>query len=95
MAKQNNGIGNRAGETSGVLEEKGPRAILTPSKEKVRQNGHRMKAPEEPRFTIMTTDLHGVVYHGRIHRLTPREYLRLQGYYDSQIGLILEDTSDS
>ena len=53
-----------------------------------------MKEPEEPMFTITATDRHGVVYHGRIRRLTPRECLRLQGYYDSQIDQMLIDMSD-
>ena len=54
-----------------------------------------MKEPEEEMFTITATDRHGVVYHGRIRRLTPRECLRLQGYYDAQIEKMLEGMSDS
>lgn len=46
-------------------------------------------------FTITATDRHGVIYHGRIRRLTPRECFRLQGYYDSQIDRIIGETSDS
>lgn len=95
VARQNNGVSKRAGERSGVLKETGPRAILTPQKEKARQNGRRMKEPEEPMFTITATDRHGVVYHGRIRRLTPRECFRLQGYHDSQIDRIIDKTSDS
>lgn len=45
-------------------------------------------------FTITATDRHGVVYHGKIRRLTPRECLRLQGYYDSQIDKMLVNMSD-
>lgn len=45
-------------------------------------------------FTITATDRHGVVYHGRIRRLVPRECLRLQGYYNSQIDLMIVDMSD-
>ncbi len=74
--------------------ETGPRAVLTPAKKSVRQNGRRMKGPEEPMFTITATDRHGVSYHGRIRRLTPRECLRLQGYHDEQIDRIITDTSD-
>lgn len=95
VARQNNGVSNRAGERSGVLKETGPRAVLTPQKEKARQNGRRMKEPEEPMFTITATDRHGVIYHGRIRRLTPRECFRLQGYHDSQIDQIIDITSDS
>ena len=54
-----------------------------------------MKEPEEPMFTITATDRHGVEYHGRIRRLTPRECLRLQGYHDARIDRIIKDTSDS
>lgn len=74
--------------------ETGPRAVLTPAKKNVRQNGRRMKEPEEPMFSITATDRHGVSYHGRIRRLTPRECLRLQGYHDEQIDRIITDTSD-
>ena len=59
-------IHNHRGESSGVLVEEPPRAVLTPAKENVRQNGRRMKEPEEPMFTITATDRHGVIYHGRI-----------------------------
>ena len=45
-------------------------------------------------FTITATDRQGVVYHGRIRRLVPRECLRRQGYYDSQIDLMTVDMSD-
>lgn len=93
--RQNSGIHNHKGECSGVLKEEGPRAILTPAKEQTRQNGRRMKEPEEPMFTITATDRHGVVYRGRIRKLVPRECLRLQGYYDWQIDRMEKETSDS
>ena len=54
-----------------------------------------MKEPEEPMFTITATDRHGILYHGRIRRLVPRECLRLQGYYDWQIDKIIDSTSDA
>ena len=54
-----------------------------------------MKNPEEPMFTITATDRHGILYHGRIRRLVPRECLRLQGYYDWQIDKIIDSTSDA
>lgn len=93
--RQDAGIHKRKGEASGVLKEIAPRAVLTPAKEKVRQNGRRMKEPEEPMFTITATDRHGVSYRGRIRRLTPRECLRLQGYYEDQIDRMEEGTSDA
>ena len=40
-------------------------------------------------------DRHGILYHGRIRRLVPRECLRLQGYYDWQINKIIDSTSDA
>lgn len=86
--------GNQGG-ISGESGETGPRAVLSPEKIKVRQNGRRMKGPEEPMFTITASDRHGVEFHGRIRRLTPRECLRLQGYHDEQIDRIIADTSDS
>ena len=89
------GIHNHKGECSGVLKEDGARAVLTPGREETRQNGRRMKEPEEPMFTITATDRHGVAYRGRIRRLVPRECLRLQGFYDWQIDRIEQDTSDS
>lgn len=89
------GIHNHKGECSGVLKEEGARAVLTPGREEIRQNGRRMKEPEEPMFTITATDRHGVAYRGRIRKLVPRECLRLQGFYDWQIDRIEQDTSDS
>ena len=91
--KQDSSIHKHRGEASGVLVE-GPRAILTPEKAKVRQNGRRMKEPNEAMFTLTATDRHGVVYHGRIRRLVPRECFRLQGYKDSQIDRMMEGMSD-
>ena len=89
------GVHKYKGECSGVLAEDGARAVLTPAKENVRQNGRRMKEPEEPMFTITATDRHGILYHGRIRRLVPRECLRLQGYYNWQIDKIRDCRSDA
>ena len=44
-ARHDSGISKRKGEHSGVFMEE-PRAILTPDKEKVRQQGRRMKEPD-------------------------------------------------
>ncbi len=86
--------GNQGG-ISGESGETGLKAVLSPEKTKVRQNGRRMKRPGEPMFTITASDRHGVEFHGRIRRLMPRECLRLQGYHDGQIDRIIADTSDS
>ncbi len=75
--------GTHKGERSGVLEE-APRAILNPFKETTRQNGRRVKNPDEPMFTIIVTDRHGVVHRGRIRRLMPVECWRLQGFEKAQ-----------
>ena len=39
-------------------------AVLTPSREKKRQNGRRFKNPEEPMFTLTGQDIHGVAMLG-------------------------------
>ena len=85
-ARQDSGIGNRRGEHSGVLEKvgDGPCAFLNPERETVRQQGRRMKGPEEPMFTLTTQDLHGIAEHDRIRKLMPIECWRLQGFTDEQ-----------
>lgn len=88
-ARQDGGISNHKGERSGVLMEEGPRAVITPDKAKVRQQGRRMKAPNEPMFTITAQDRHGVVHHGRVRKLMPLECWRLQGFTDEQFNKAL------
>ncbi len=51
------GVSNR-GESSGIFY--GCRAVLTPDREKKRQNGRRFKACGEPAFCLNTQDRHGV-----------------------------------
>ncbi len=80
--------GTHKGERSGVLAEKNQydlqRAILNPFKEKTRQNGRRIKNPNEPMFTLTVTDKHGIVHNGRIRRLMPVECWKLQGFTKEQ-----------
>ncbi len=83
-ARQDAGVCRHKGERSGVLVESEPRAILTPEKEKVRQQGRRFKEPNEPMFTLTVQDRHGIIHHGRVRKLTPRECWRLQGFTDEQ-----------
>ena len=83
-ARQDAGISNRKGEHSAVFIEEAPRAILTPDKEKVRQNGRRFKEPEEPMFTLTVCDRHGIIRYGKVRRLMPIECWRLQGLTDEQ-----------
>ena len=45
--------------------------------------------------TLTTKDRHGVLYEGRIRRLTPRECLRLQGWADDRIDTVLAIQSDN
>lgn len=84
IARHNAGVTNHKGVNSGVLIEDKPRAIISPQKETVRQNGRRVKEPDEPMFTITATDRHGVVHEGRIRTLMPIECWRLQGFTDEQ-----------
>ena len=83
-ARQDSGISNRRGEQSGVFVEDEPRAILTPGKATVRQQGRRYKEPNEPMFALTVCDRHGIIRHGKVRRLMPIECWRLQGFTDEQ-----------
>lgn len=83
-ARQDSGVSNYRGEHSAVLVTDEPRAILTPDREKVRQQGRRIKEANEPMFTITAQDRHGVWHKGRIRKLMPIECWRLQGFTDEQ-----------
>lgn len=85
-ARQDSGVSKHRGEHSAVLIEDAPRAILTPDREKVRQQGRRIKEPDEPMFTITAQDRHGILHRGRIRKLMPIECWRLQGYSDEQFN---------
>ncbi len=85
-ARHDSGISHHKGEHSGVLEEDAPCAVLTPDRDEIRQQGRRIKTPDEPMFTITATDKHGIVHHGRVRKLTPRETWRLQGFTDVQFN---------
>lgn len=82
-ARQDSGISHHKGEHSGVFVEEA-RAVLTPERDKVRQQGRRMKEPEEPMFTITAQDRHGIVRYGKVRKLMPIECWRLQGFTDEQ-----------
>jgi DNA (cytosine-5)-methyltransferase 1 len=81
-------VGTHKGERSGVLVEEAPRAVLSPEKETVRQNGRRFKEPNEAMFTITAMDRHGIYHKGRVRRLMPIECWRLQGYTDEQFNMV-------
>lgn len=79
-------VGTHKGERSGILVDEGPRAVITPDKPKVRQQGRRMKNPDEAMFTITAQDRHGIWHKGRVRRLMPIECWRLQGYTTEQFN---------
>ena len=87
-ARHDAGIGNHKGEHTAVAmmvkEENGPRPIITPGRETVRQQGRRIKTPDEPMYTLTAMDIHGIVYNGYIRKLMPLECFRLQGFTDEQ-----------
>lgn len=85
-ARQDSGISKHKGEHSGAFIESAPRAVLTPEKETVRQQGRRIKKPNEPMFTLTVQDRHGIVRYGRVRKLTPKECWRLQGFTDEQFN---------
>lgn len=56
-SKYTAGVVNRTATNSGVLEAY---PVLTPERLEKRQNGRRMKEPDEPMFTLTSQDRHGV-----------------------------------
>lgn len=56
--------------------------VLTPDREKKRQNGRRFKEDGDPSFTLTAQDIHGIYNGMSIRRLTPLECERLQGFPD-------------
>ena len=86
-ARQDSGVSNHRGEHSAVLiEDEPPRAVITPDRETVRQQGRRIKEPDEVMFTITAQDKHGIYHKGRIRKLMPIECWRLQGFTDEQFN---------
>lgn len=59
--------------------------VLTPDRVNKRQNGRRFKEDNDPMFTLISQDKHGIVTEDiRIRKLTPLECWRLQGFTDDQ-----------
>ncbi len=84
-ARQDSGISNHRGEHSAVLvcessSENKPKAIISPTKEKIGQ----AKEPGKSIFTITVQDKNGMWHRGRVRKLTPLECWRLQGFTDEQ-----------
>ena len=88
------GLGARQQRT-GVLETSLPQAVIQPDKEKVWQNGRRMKEPNEAMFTMMASGVHGILLDSRIRRLTPLEACRLQGVPDEYLERAAAVCSDA
>jgi DNA (cytosine-5)-methyltransferase 1 len=80
---------------TGVLHSELPRAILNPSKLETRQNGRRIKEENEEMFTILASEVHGILQNARIRRLTPRETFRLQGIDDTYFDKAAAICSDA
>jgi hypothetical protein len=61
--RQDNAFSHHKAEKSGVfVESEAPRAVINPAKEETWQNGRRIKAPNEPMFTLTVTDRHGIIH---------------------------------
>ena len=80
-ARQDSGISEHKGEHSAVFIEDEPRAVVTPDKKTIREQGRWIKEPNEPMFTLTVQDRHGILRYGRVRKLTPRECWRLAGLY--------------
>lgn len=83
-ARHNAGLSNRRGEHSGVFVEDGVCPVINPDREKIRQNGPRIRKDGEPAFCLTVVDRHGILHKGRIRRLVPQECFRLMGFTDEQ-----------
>ena len=93
-AHQDAGIGYHKGEHTaiGMMRPipEGPRPIINPARETVRQQGRRYKEPDEPMYTLTAMDIHGIVYNGYIRKLMPLECFRLQGFTDEQFQKLVD-----
>ena len=92
-SRYNSGITNRKGENSGVIECLMP--CLTPNRLYKRQQGPRFRPDNCPMFTLTACDIHGILENFRIRKLMPKECLRLQGFKDDQIDMMVEINSDN
>ena len=80
--------GGGGGAKTGLYEFSRPRAFYGADRVTVRVKGSRMKAPEDPMYTLTAQDRHGIFRLGMIRRLTPRECWRLQGFTDEQFDKV-------
>lgn len=84
-ARQDSDVSHHKGEHSAVfIEHDGVYPIINPMKEKVRQNGSRIRLDGAPAFCLTIVDRHGIIHNGWIRRLVPQECFRLMGFSDEQ-----------
>ena len=93
-AHQDAGIGTHNGEHTAIGMmlpiEDAPRSVINPGRETIRQQGRRIKEPDEPMYTLTAMDIHGIVYNGYIRKLMPLECFRLQGFTDEQFQKLVD-----
>jgi DNA (cytosine-5)-methyltransferase 1 len=83
--RQDSGISKHKGEHSAVLLEfDGTYPIINPDREKVRQQGRRIRENGAPAFCLTLVDRHGIIHNGWIRKLVPQECFRLMGFSDEQ-----------
>ena len=96
-ARQDSGISKRQGEHSGVFVANGVYPVLNPERDKLRQNGSRIRDFGAPAFCLTVVDRHGIARNGWIRKLVPQECFRLMGFTEEQFfklknGLGLADS---
>ena len=79
----------------GLLEFGGCFFVCGSGRQPIQRDKTINDKPGAPMHTLTTKDRHGVLYEGRIRRLTPRECLRLQGWADDRIDTVLAIQSDN
>ena len=103
-ARYDSGITNRKGESSGVLQikvatKKGYQEAAIGDSVNISfagSNTKRGRVGYNIAHTLDTSSQQGVVTPtGRIRRLMPRECFRLQGFSETQIDKLLENSSDA
>ena len=99
-ATQNTHRGRVGHGIAHTVTAQGPQGVVVqpvnnPRVKKLEENNRRLRPPGDPMFTLTTKDRHGMLWNGRIRRLTPRECFRLQGWTDDRIDPIIHLHSDS
>ena len=96
--KKRGRVGHQIAHTLTTAADQGVvdiRPVKNPLVKDYERNQSRTRPANSPMFTLTTKDRHGILYDSRIRRLTPRECLRLQGWTDDRINLILPIQSDA